>query len=94
MGIVKEKQLAVLKSVVHSIMWMASRYAHNRNTYAPSQFNCAVMSLDEVGLSHLWEGTTHVEYIETGLRTTDHQRYVNDGMFGKWNPETRRFVKE
>lgn len=73
-----------LKQIIRETLWMAQRYADGRSTYAPSMFNSMVHKLDGLGLAHL-----HV-----GDPAENHKRFARDGMFGDWDPVTRRFIKE
>lgn len=37
-----------LKLIIHDILWMAARYAHGRNTYAPSIIREAVKTMQTI----------------------------------------------
>ena len=69
-----------LKSIIKDTLWMARRYADGRATYAVSMLNNAVHKLDKLGMSEL-------------LKADDGKRFADDGMFGTYDPETRRYVK-
>lgn len=76
----KVKQLQTqnrnLKEAVAEIWWMARRYANGRSTYAPHQFNTVTQSLRACNL----------------LTDSDNgELWAEDGDFGKWNPETKKF---
>lgn len=73
-----------LKQIIKDTLWMAQRYADGRSTYAPHVLNMAVHRLDELGLAHL-----HV-----GDPAENHKRFASDGMYGKWDSVTKRFIKE
>lgn len=69
-----------LKNIIINTLWMARRYAHNRCTYAPTAVNEAIDECKELGI-HIDPDT------ELGM-------YADDGMFGQWNPEIKRFEKQ
>ena len=65
----------VLKRIIEDTLWMAQRYADGRSTYAVGMFNNAVHALDGIGLGGLFKAD---------------KRFADDGMYGRYNPETRR----
>jgi hypothetical protein len=79
-----EEENQALKYIVEQTLWMARRYADGRMTYAVSMFNDAVHELDRAGLSHLF----------TGDPAENYKRFADDGMFGKYDVETRNFKRE
>ena len=68
-------EIEVLKRILEDTLWMAQRYADGRSTYAVSMFNNAVHALDGIGLGGLFKAD---------------KRFADDGMYGSYNPETRR----
>lgn len=74
-----KKQQEALCKIVRDTLWMARRYADGRSTYAPNMFNDAVHLLETVGLGDLY--------------VADKDKWANDGMFGKYDPEIRQFVR-
>lgn len=44
----KDKKIEVLKHCFEEVIWMAIRYAHGRNTYAPDMVRDAVTKYKEV----------------------------------------------
>lgn len=79
-----EHENEVLKDIVKNTLWMARRYADNRSSYAPAVFNFAVHDLDALGLAHLHAG----DPADNG------KRFADDGMFGKYDPVLKDFIKE
>lgn len=79
-----EEENQALKYIIAQTLWMARRYADGRSSYAVGMLNDAVHELDRAGLSHLFTGDPAEEY----------KRFADDGMFGKYDPETKRFNKE
>lgn len=75
-----EKRIALLEECLINTLWMARRYAHNRSTYAPHVVNTAIDILIELGI-----------YITPDV---DNDMYADDGMFGKWNSELKKFIKD
>lgn len=71
----KQDEIEVLRRIVKDTLWMALRYADGRSTYAVGMFNDAVHALDGVGLGELFKAD---------------KRFADDGMYGSYNPETRR----
>lgn len=78
-----ERENARLKYILKETLWMARRYADGRMSYAVSQFNEAIHELDALGLANLHEGDS----------AEDGKRFADDGMFGRYDPETRKHVK-
>ena len=77
-----EQRVCELEEIIRKIAWMARRYADNRSTFAPMIFNECLDKLYELG-------------IDIGEDSTlDDNRYAKDGMFGVWNPNTKRFEKK
>lgn len=74
-----KKQQEALCKIVQDTLWMARRYADGRSTYAPNMFNDSVHLLEAVGLGDLY--------------VADKDKWANDGMFGKYDPEIRQFVR-
>lgn len=68
-----------LKKIIADTLWMARRYAHNRSTFAPSTVNEAIDLAAAYGIE-----------IDPDV---DMGMYADDGMLGKWNPETKNFEK-
>jgi len=79
-----EQENEVLKYIIAQTLWMARRYADGRSSYAVGMLNDAVHELDRAELSHLF----------TGDPAEDYKRFADDGMFGRYDPETRTFKKE
>ena len=77
------KKIEVLKSLVKDTLWMARRYAHGRSSYAVSMYNQSVHRLDAIGLDSLLVPDN-----------VDGKRFADDGMFGEYDPATRRYVKK
>ena len=75
-----EDENAILRNVIRETLWMARRYAHKRSTFAPTILNECIDELKKLDIN-----------IE--LDTAEDIEYAEDGMFGKWNPETQRFEK-
>lgn len=69
-----------LRGIILDTIWMARRYANGRSTYAPGVVNRCIDLLLNSGIN-----------IEPD---PEFGMYAADGMFGKWNPELRRFEKE
>lgn len=69
-----------LERIVTDTIWMARRYAHNRKSYATSQLN------EALDLAFLL-GIEIRDDVEIG-------RYADDAMFGKWDPETKGWIKD
>ena len=69
-----------LKKIIRDTLWMARRYADGRRTYAVGLLNDAVHSLDELGLSELHRGD-------------DGKRFADDGMFGVYDPKTKKYAR-
>lgn len=82
MKLTKQQQKALLQ-IVADTLWMARRYADKRSSYAVQTFNDSVHLLDEVGLSELLTG----DPAEGG------KRFADDGMFGAYDPATKRYTK-
>lgn len=82
MSNIREYQLAIddLKSIVRDTLWMARRYAHGRSSYSTTMFNEALDKALNLGIGIQDDVTIG--------------RYADDGMFGKWNPETKGWVKD
>lgn len=80
MKLTREQQQALLH-IVEETLWMARRYADGRSTYAVQQYNDCVHLLDRVGLEHLLRGDP----------AYNGSRFANDGMFGTYNPSTRKY---
>lgn len=74
----------ILKEIIRDTLWMAQRYADGRSTYAPYVLNMAIHKLDGLGLA----------YLHVGDPAAEHRRFANDGMFGKYDPVNKVFVKE
>jgi hypothetical protein len=79
-----EEENQALRYIIAQTLWMARRYADNRSSYAVGMLNDAVHELDRAGLSHLF----------TGDPAEDYKRFADDGMFGRYDSETRTFKKE
>lgn len=67
-----------LRRIIQETLWMARRYADGRSTYAPGLVNENIMAALKLGID--LDGPTDPPY-------------AKDGMFGEWNPETKRFEK-
>lgn len=78
-----KRENEVLRSIVQNTLWMARRYADGRMSYAVSTYNDAVHALDDEGLGHLLK--PEPEHLGAA-------RFANDGMFGTYDPETRRYI--
>lgn len=76
---VRERQL---EKIIRDIMWAARRYANNRRTYAPTMINEAIALALELGVDIAPDTVDGIEM------------FCNDGDYGKWNKEKRRFEKE
>ena len=69
-----------LESIIRDTLWMARRYADGRSTYAPDMYNRAADLAIQLGV--VWKPDKNGEV------------YATDGMFGQWNSDLQRFVKE
>jgi hypothetical protein len=69
----------ILREVIRETLWMAKRYANGRSTFAPTTVNEAIDALLKLGVE---------------LRMDSEDLYVEDGMFGKWNPQKKGFEGE
>jgi len=76
-----ERENHALRHIVRETIWMARRYADGRSTYAPSMVNEAITEALRLGIQVDPDGATE-------------KIYADDGMFGAWDPERGRFVKE
>lgn len=79
-------ELETLKYIVKNTLWMARRYATERQSYAPSLFNECVHKLDEVGLGDLHKP-------DRDIYNDKENRFANDGMCGIYDPETKTYNK-
>lgn len=72
-----EKEL--MKKIIRDTLWMARRYANGRQTYAAGMVNGAIDAALSLGIEVEPDSVFGM--------------YANDGTFGMWNPELKRFVK-
>jgi len=72
------KENEQLRDIIRETLWMARRYADGRSTYAPTTVNECIMLANDLDIEI--DGPIEPEF-------------AKDGMFGEWNPKTRRFEK-
>jgi len=80
-----KQQNDVMRYIIKETMWMARRYAHKRSTFAPATVNECIMLSESVGVN-----------IDTDRMLGEEEKvmYAEDGMLGKWNPDTESFEGE
>lgn len=79
-----ERENSKLRRVVEDTLWMARRYAHNRQSYATALVNISVQTALDLGIDIRPDQT---------LNEGEHKMFADDAMFGVWNPDTRDFKR-
>ena len=75
----QKKEINQLRYIIQETLWMARRYADGRSTYAPATVNECIMMAEKLNID---------------IAGPTEPPYAKDGMFGEWNPETKKFEKE
>jgi hypothetical protein len=75
-------KIANLEHIIRETLWMARRYAHKRQTFAPTTVNECIELALKMG-------------VEIAPDTVDGiELFADDGGLGKWLPEHHKFEKE
>lgn len=74
-----------LEFIIKETLWMARRYAHKRNTFAPATVNECIDLAKKLGIK-----IDEDRMLGANKKTM----YADDGMLGEWDPETGRFIGE